>query len=164
MDVDVARLVAYHRWANGESLASLEAIASPPAKAVGLMAHVLGSEECWISRTGRGCEPDDIDAWDKLDLAGLRRGWRDDLPAKWGAFLADPVLSAPMREFSYANYLGDRHPGVVADAILNLMLHSAYHRGQVGQLVRAAGGEPAVTELHRAIRTGALPSAVAAAR
>lgn len=162
MDVDVARLVAYDRWANGESLASLEATASPPRKAVELMAHVLGSEECWISRMARGREPDDIDAWDKLDLAGLRRGWRDDLPAKWAAFLADPVLSPPMREFAYVNYLGDRHPGVVADAILNLMLHSAYHRGQIGQLVRAAGGEPAATELHRAIRTGAIPATVPA--
>jgi uncharacterized damage-inducible protein DinB len=36
---------------------------------------------------------------------------------------------------------------LVEDILAQLFGHSSYHRGQIAMLVRAAGGEPAVTDL-----------------
>jgi uncharacterized damage-inducible protein DinB len=40
------RLFRYDAWANGEVLASLQAVDSVPARSVKLFAHILSAEEC----------------------------------------------------------------------------------------------------------------------
>ncbi len=155
---DFNRLLAYDHWANGEALASLEALPDPPEKARELMGHLMGAEVCWLDRMVAGRDPEDWEEWEKADLPWLRRAWREDLPARWAAFLADPALSDPARSFTYVNYLGKTNEFKRAgDAALGLLFHAAYHRGQVATAVRAAGGKPAVTDFVHAARTGVLP-------
>ena|SRR5437868_4539708 len=151
------RLLAFDHWANGQSLESLEAMREPPLQGVELMGHLLGAEVCWLSRIVHHCEPENWEWWERADVASLRRAWQEDLPARWAAFLADPAASDPARAFTYVNFLGDTAGSVVEDALLQLMFHSAYHRGQVATRVRAAGGEPAVVDFHRATRGGVIP-------
>lgn len=153
------RLLAYDRWANGEALASLEALREPPAKALFLLGHILGADVAWIGRMTLGRDPADWERWEGMDLAELRRAWAEEVPACWVAFLTDAALSAPGRSFSYVNFLGSTGGGVVEDALLTLMLHAAHHRGQVAALVREAGGTPAATELRRGVQVGAVPAA-----
>ena len=47
-EAQLERLLAYDRWANGNALGSVEALATPPAKAVELLAHVLGAQLSWL--------------------------------------------------------------------------------------------------------------------
>ncbi len=151
------RLLAHDRWANGLALQSLEALPAPPAKALELMGHLLGAETCWIRRMTVGSDPPDWERWESMDAASLRRAWREEVPAAWTELLGDAALSATARGFTYANFLGETGRARVEDVLLQLMLHSAYHRGQVATAVRAAGGAPAVTDFLRAARTGVLP-------
>jgi len=150
------RLLAHDRWANGQALASLEAMPEPPRKALGLMGHLMGAEATWLERMTAGRDPGDWEVWENADAAWLRTAWREDLGARWAAFLANPDLCNPARAFTYVNYLGETHKVRVEDAVTQLMLHSAYHRGQVASAVRAAGGTPAVTDFMQAVRGGAL--------
>ena len=156
------RLLAHDRRANGQALASLESMRKAPRKALYLMGHVMGAEVSWLRRITKGSDPADWERWEKADLPWLRRAWRRSLPARWSAFLGDAALSDPGRTFSYVNYLGKTWEARVDDALLQLMLHSAYHRGQVASLVRAAGGEPAVVDYMHVRRTGAVRQAVRA--
>jgi uncharacterized damage-inducible protein DinB len=151
------RLLAHDRWASGRSIDSLEALGKPPAKALELMGHLLGAEACWLDRMTVGRDPADWERWEAMDVAALRRAWRDELPARWASFLADAAASAPRRTFTYVNFLGDTGTARVEDALVQLMLHSSYHRGQVASLVRAAGGTPAVVDFIPAVRAGAIP-------
>jgi uncharacterized damage-inducible protein DinB len=152
------RLLAHDRWANGRALQSLEAMADPPGKGCELLAHLLGAEVCWIDRMTLGREGPDLERWDHLDLAGIRRAWEEEVPARWESFLADDSASAPGRAFTFVDDLGNTsRPVRVEDAITQLMLHSAYHRGQVASHVRAAGGTPAVVDFLPAVRAGAVP-------
>ena len=40
------------------------------------------------------------------------------------------------------------------DILAHVVLHSAYHRGQIAAAVRAGGGEPAYTDMIHAVRQG----------
>lgn len=42
----------------------------------------------------------------------------------------------------------------MADVLMHLVMHSAYHRGQVALAVRAAGGKPALTDYVVWVRQG----------
>jgi uncharacterized damage-inducible protein DinB len=161
MDIplSIERLLAHDRWANGETLSSLEAMTEPPAAARALLGHILGAEATWLSRMMEGRELADGEVWETADLPWLRAAWRDRLPSRWAALLADPALRDPARRFSYVNFLGNTMDARVGDAVTQLMLHSAYHRGQVATAVRAAGGVPAVVDFMHAVRTGALGTA-----
>jgi uncharacterized damage-inducible protein DinB len=150
------RFLVHDRWANQRALASLEAMADPPAQALELLSHLMGAEVSWVTRMTEGKDPADWEAWETSDRAFIRKAWEETVPAKWEAFLADAVLSAPDREFTYVNFLGETHSTRVEDALIQLMLHSSYHRGQIASRVRAAGGTPAVVDWIRAVREGAL--------
>jgi uncharacterized damage-inducible protein DinB len=151
--VDVRdRLLEYDRWANGETLTSLERMGAPPASALSLVNHVLAAEAGWLRRMGQETAFEGF--WPGDDLVTLRRAWADALPALWASFLADPTRSDSARTISYVNSKGERWTSTVEDVLLHVVIHSAYHRGQVAAAVRAAGGEPAVTDSVHATRTG----------
>ena len=41
---------------------------------------------------------------------------------------------------------GPAHPTTWSDSVLQVVMHSAYHRGQVARRVRELGGEPPITD------------------
>jgi uncharacterized damage-inducible protein DinB len=95
--------------------------------------------------------------WPGADLGGLSKAWADELPASWKSFLADPSLSDPKRTITYTNSRGETWRSAVEDVCLHVLLHSAYHRGQVASQVRGGGDEPATTDFIHATRTGIVP-------
>jgi uncharacterized damage-inducible protein DinB len=149
------RLLSYDCWANDQALASLEAMEAPPEKALFLIAHVLGAQVSWMDRLTVGRDPADWESWETMTLPEIRTAWREQLPARWAEFLADRVASDRDRVASYVNFLGQSYTARVEDALLGLMFHGAYHRGQIASLVREAGGEPAATDFARGVRAGA---------
>jgi len=65
----------------------------------------------------------------------------------WCGFLAETDDAALPREFEYQSLDAGRFRNSIEDILAQLFGHSWYHRGQIAMLVRAAGGEPAVTDL-----------------
>jgi len=118
---------------------------------------VLATEAGWLKRLGHPIEFDGF--WPHEDLATLRRAWKDELPGCWSAFLADAVRSEPRRTIEYTNSKGQSFRSAVGDVLMHVVLHSAYHRGQIASQVRACGGEPANTDFIHATRTGLVPPA-----
>jgi uncharacterized damage-inducible protein DinB len=149
--IDVRRLLAYDQWANGEALASLERAGSVPPKCSALLNHVLATELGWLDRMGAATPFTSF--WPGDDLPSMRRAW-EALPARWAAFLADARLSAPARTFEYVNSKGERWTNTVGDVVHHVLMHSAYHRGQIASHLRAGGGEPSTTDFVHAARQG----------
>jgi uncharacterized damage-inducible protein DinB len=52
------------------------------------------------------------------------------------------------------NTRGERYASRATDVLFHVVVHSAYHRGQVATDVRRAGGAPPVTDYVHATRTG----------
>lgn len=146
-----ARDFDYDRWANQETLRSLQRLPAPPAQAVARLAHIAAAQQLWWERI-HGLPPS-MPVWPALALeecgallaATAGRLWTL-VAALEPAELARPVV--------YANSKGERFESAVGDILRHLVLHGAYHRGQIASDVRAAGGEPAYTDLIHAVRSG----------
>jgi uncharacterized damage-inducible protein DinB len=142
----IRRLFRYDAWANREALA-----AAAPSRALGLMAHVLGTEWLWLSRARRQPSPAPVwPAW----TAGECAAQADALARAWDSFLDGLTEDRLGEKVPYVNSKGEEWSSSVEDMLLHTVLHSVYHRGQVAAEVRAGGGEPAYTDFIHAVRQG----------
>ncbi len=62
------------------------------------------------------------------------------------------------RVVGYRNSRGEPWTSTVGDVVTHVVIHSAYHRGQVASELRGAGFEPAYTDFIHAVRQGFLSS------
>jgi uncharacterized damage-inducible protein DinB len=142
---------AYDDWANLTAIASLEAIRTPPARAVRFMAHIVGAESLWLARlTGA---PAPLPVWPDL-TPSESRAHVDALRDRWRTYLHGLTSRSLEERASYINTKGEPWTNGVGDILTHVVLHSAYHRGQIATEVRASGHEPAYTDYIHAIRQG----------
>ena len=55
---------------------------------------------------------------------------------------------------SYRNSKGEAWSSRKEDILMHVIMHSAYHRGQVATAMRAAGSTPAYTDFIHSVRQG----------
>jgi uncharacterized damage-inducible protein DinB len=161
----------YRRWfeyekdSHAKVLASLHSVPesqrSTPAfqRAVTLLAHLVEARRMWLYRFGVAQEapreffPSNVALPDlAARLEATQTAW-----SKYHDRLDETELA---RTFEYQSLDAGRFRSTVEDVLTQLFGHSWYHRGQIASLVRAAGGEPAVTDFIFWSRE-AIPSATA---
>jgi len=145
------RQVAYDDRANREVFAALEAASAPPPRALAIFAHVLACEWLWLERMRR--QRFKVAVWPEPSLAQCRDQLAD-LPKAWRLFFdtLDPAtLGDPV---NYTNTRGEPWSSTIADILTHVIVHSAYHRGQIALLLREAGGEPPTTDFIHCVREG----------
>jgi uncharacterized damage-inducible protein DinB len=149
--IDLQRLLRYDVWANEETLQSLPRQGAP-ARSLRWMGHIIAAELLWLSRMeGR---PSPLPVWPELSVEECEERQRD-LSRRLTVGLAG--WANPLsREVSYTNSKGEAWTSTVEDILTHLVIHSAYHRGQIASDVRAAGLEPAYTDYIHAVRQGLL--------
>ncbi len=147
------RLMAFDRWANAESLTSLQELTEPPLKAVRLMAHVIGAQCLWFSRV-RGEAPH-LPVWPDLDLATCAMELAD-ISQKWEAFLRTRTPDGLRARVTYASPQNESWTNAVEDILMHVVVHSAHHRGQIAAELREAGATPRNTDFVYAIGAGVL--------
>jgi uncharacterized damage-inducible protein DinB len=148
----------YQRWFEYEQDAHakvLSSLGTVPAdrrdgaeyrRAVALFAHIVAARRTWLYRFGviptgpKSLFPENP------DLGEVTAEWHW-VRARWADYLAGLDDDAIAREFEYQSLDAGRFRNRVEDILAQLFGHSWYHRGQIAMLVRAAGGEPAITDL-----------------
>jgi uncharacterized damage-inducible protein DinB len=145
------RQFAYDEWANREVLAGLKASAHPAARPRQLLAHILSAERLWLERIRN--QRQSLPVWPDFTLdqceeqiVDLARLWREFLGQLSPAGLSGTVV--------YKNSKGEPWTSTVEDILTHVVLHSAYHRGQIASQVRAGGEQPAYTDFIHAVRQG----------
>ena len=147
----------YRRWFECEKdmhrkvLESLETVpeegrsSEPYRKALGLMGHIAAARRVWLHRIDGSVErPAAIFPADatldglRPELEAVERAWTD--------FLGRLTDEETTRPITYRTSEGAWYRSTVADVMTQTYGHSLYHRGQIASLVRAAGGQPAVTD------------------
>ncbi len=147
-------MLTHLEWANRRVLSAL---GRQPASAVGtdsvrLLAHVLGAERGWISRI-RG-EDGPVVPWPALALRDLGAEMERNV-ADLEHLFTDLDEDGLSRHVAYETTSGTRHSTALADIITHVMLHGAYHRGQVAWALRHGGAEPVATDFIAMVREDA---------
>jgi uncharacterized damage-inducible protein DinB len=156
----MARALAnrFHRWfehechAHAKVFQSLESVpvdrrsAPEYLRAVSILAHIAAARRLWLVRLGvvpgeQGTlSPANPSLQQTCELL-------QSAQSVWAEYLARISDEDLGRVFEYQSLDAGRFRNRVEDILAQLFSHSAYHRGQIAMLVRAAGGEPAVTDL-----------------
>ena len=153
-DPTLSKLFAHMDWADRRVLRLLTGSegARTPA-AMRLFSHVLAAERVWLLRM-RGEDSAVQPIWPELDLddlTALAEGNREG----YAAYLAMVDDAELAREVAYTSSQGAPFRTRVADILLQVATHGAYHRGQIAAEVRGAAAEPVSTDYILFVRDGA---------
>jgi uncharacterized damage-inducible protein DinB len=152
MDVaDFRRWFAYDDWANCEALRFIEAAENPPARSVALIAHIAAAELLWHSRLlGK---PSPLAVWPAITPRESAVHLQSAKQA-WSEYLGSLAVADLEASIHYTNSKGERFMSAVRDILTHVVMHGAYHRGQIASDLRAHGFEPAYTDFIQAVRKG----------
>jgi uncharacterized damage-inducible protein DinB len=149
MTEHLRRLFTYDDWANREVLAGFRAVGTPPERALELMAHIVSAERLWLQRLLQ--QPRTFPVWPQFTLKECETQ-AAEMPLLWKQYLDD--LSDPGAVLTYKNTLDEAWTNRIEDILMHVVMHSAYHRGQIASSMRAAGLTPAYTDFIHGIRQG----------
>ena len=138
------QLFAYDHWGNQAALASLGSIAGPTEKALRVFGHVIGAQRVWRSRFDDP-NPPGAQPWPVLSQEQCRTAI-DEIYQSWVAVLDQLTDESLNQNLVYRTTQGAAFETPIRDVLMHLLMHSAYHRGQVAAAVREAGGKPALTD------------------
>jgi uncharacterized damage-inducible protein DinB len=117
------------------------------------MAHIVGAEYLWMARLR--AEAAALPVWPDLDLPSCDVQLQE-LSRRWPEYLNE-ARNSLTDKVSYTNSKGETWSSTVEDILTHVVIHSAYHRGQIASDLRAAGSNPAYTDYIHAVRQGHIP-------
>jgi uncharacterized damage-inducible protein DinB len=122
------------------------------AQAPRFFSHILSAQQIWLARI-RQENSATIPVWPTRSLS-VCRTLVDDLHQQWTKFLDSLTPEKLMEKVTYQNTQGVRFETPLQDILMHVIMHSAYHRGQVATAVRGEGGTPATTDYIAFVRRG----------
>lgn len=137
-------LFAYDHWANQQWLERLREIGEVDERARQVFAHLLTSKKLWLMRI-QGEDTSGFDFWPTLSFDECDT-LIDETKAAYDDYLAGLSEEDLRRAFTYQNSKGETFHTPMQDALMHVITHSHYHRGQVAQRVRQQGHEPIWTD------------------
>jgi uncharacterized damage-inducible protein DinB len=145
------REFSYDAWANREVLTVIRAAGGQDARSLSLISHIFAAERVWLERLKQ--QPQTVPVWPTFDLdrcdqeaAELSKLWHEHL---------DLITAGDVSQsISYKNSKGENWTSTIVDVLTHVVMHSAYHRGQIASHMREAGQTPAYTDYIHGIRQG----------
>ena len=140
----LARLFDYDTAAARELLDALRDQPATEEHVRAVFAHMLAARRVWIERLqndGRSETP----VWPSLDWDECE-ALIDENDEAYTAYLAEVSASDLEAPVSYQNSAGREFANRPVDILMHVIVHGGYHRGQIAQSVRRAGGEPINTD------------------
>ena len=149
------RQFAYNAWANQEVLAVIQKVGGETTRSLQLISHVLAAERLWLERLKQ--VPQSVPVWPKTDLSWCKSG-AAELEKAWSEYLELATAADLSQDISYKNSKGEEWKNTIVDVLTHVIMHSAYHRGQIASHMREQGKPPAYTDFIHAVRQGLLSS------
>jgi uncharacterized damage-inducible protein DinB len=145
------RQFAYDEWANREVIAALRNGSGKTERPLKLMAHILSAERVWLDRLqGR---PQSVAVWSQWNLEECAT-LVTEMGAAWREYLDTAAAAGLSQAISYKNSKGESWDSKVYDVLTHVLLHGAYHRGQIASAMRENGQAPAHTDFIHGVRQG----------
>ncbi|MFZ0956668.1 MAG: DinB family protein [Candidatus Sulfotelmatobacter sp.] len=143
----------YDAWANREVLTTIRGSRASALRSLQLLAHIVSAKLLWLERLQ--AQPQSQPVWPEwgLEECAARSAEVSELWRKYLDALGPDDLG---KTVSYKNSKGEPWTSTVEDVVTHVLLHSAYHRGQIASFMRASGDAPAYTDFIHAVRQGLL--------
>ncbi len=138
------RLFAYDYWANQEALRSIATLAVAGERALKVAGHIVGAQRVWLARLTTPDSPSPA-PWPPLGVEEASVAI-SELHQRWNSFLGSLSPERLEEDLVHRNSKGIEFRTPVRDVLMQLVMHSAYHRGQIAAAIREAGGKPAATD------------------
>lgn len=138
------QLFEYDHWANQESLSSIANLSMPSERALKIAGHIVGAQRVWLGRLETPDAKPPV-PWPLMSLKDTR-GAFSELHHRWISFLESLAPQRLDEDLVHRNTKGVESRVPVRDILTQLVLHGAYHRGQIASAVREAGGNPPATD------------------
>jgi uncharacterized damage-inducible protein DinB len=145
------RQFTYDAWANQEVLAAIRTSGGDTTRSLQLMSHVLAAERVWLERLKQ--MPQSVAVWPEPDLARCEAE-AAELQRLWFEYLELATSADLSQSISYRNSKGESWTSTILDVLTHVVMHSAYHRGQIASHMREQGTTPAYTDFIHAARQG----------
>ncbi len=144
--------MAYNRWANARAFEGAAALTAEElsrsvggsfTSVLGTLTHLVGAEWVWLERWhGRSPRaiPSDFKSVNDLRerLTAVEEGQEGLLAGLTPERLASKI--------TYVNFAGQTWTYALGEAMVHLVNHGTYHRGQVASLLRQLGKKPLSTD------------------
>ncbi len=147
------RQFTYDAWANREVLRALEASRDNQARSLQLLAHILSAERLWLERIK--AQRPSLPVWPDFAIERCKQEV-EDIAALWREYLTQLSAAQISQSVRYKNSKGEEWASSVENILTHVLLHSAYHRGQIASQMRANGNQPAYTDFIHAARQGVI--------
>jgi uncharacterized damage-inducible protein DinB len=145
----IQRLFRYDDWANQEVVTALQGLSTPPPRSLKILAHIVSAERLWLERLR--LESQTYPIWPDFTLQQCQQE-AEQLHELWTAYLSSFAEKDLERSVSYKNSKGESWTNQNLDILMHVVVHSAYHRGQIATDMRAAGFRPPYTDFIHALR------------
>jgi uncharacterized damage-inducible protein DinB len=153
---DFVRMFSYDHWANRECLRAMRESKTLPATTLGRLAHILSAERLWLERLRQ--QKQTMPVWPSSTIEECEM-LSDEMGVTWRDYLNTLGPGELDRTIEYRNTKGEAWSNRIEDVLMHVIMHSAYHRGQIAMEMRAAGVVPAYTDFIHAVRLGLLEAA-----
>lgn len=145
------RNFSYNFWANQEVLNAIVSAGGKDARSLQLLSHIFAAERLWLERLKQ--QPQSVPVWPEFDLPSCRQE-AAELNTQWHEYLDWITAGDVSQTISYKNSKGEPWTSSIVDVLTHVLMHSAYHRGQVASHMRETGGTAAYTDFIHAVRQG----------
>ena len=134
----------YDYWANQEALRSIATLNTAADKVLKIAGHIIGAQRIWMGRlqTPGAAAPA---PWPLMSHEEATAAV-NEMHHRWIAFLATLAPERLDEDLVHRNAKGAEFRAPVRDVLMQLVMHGAYHRGQIAAAIREAGGTPSSTD------------------
>lgn len=143
------RQFVYDGWANREVLKAIQSATDEKQRSLQLMSHILAAERLWLERLQH--VPQSVAVWPEPDLQRCHSE-AVELERQWLEYLKN--VTDVSSSVSYKNTKGEAWSSSIGDVLTHVVIHSAYHRGQIASHMREKGQTPAYTDFIHGVRQG----------
>jgi uncharacterized damage-inducible protein DinB len=124
-------------WADRQVLASLRHCPDAQAEALPLLAHLLAAEHIWLARLEQRTAR--LAVWPPLTAEECELLAAEN-EAGYRTFLARLDPRQLGIQLHYRNTKGQEFATPVLDILTHVVIHGAYHRGQIARCIGRSGG------------------------
>lgn len=141
----------YNAWANRTVVETIRSAGGDSASSLKWMSHILAAERLWLERLRQ--LPQSVPVWPEPDLTACEAECVK-LEREWHEYLDLATAGDLLQTISYKNTKGELWTSAILDVLTHVIMHSAYHRGQIASHMRSIGQTPAYTDFIHAVRQG----------